>query len=278
MAPRKRRTPKRRKNPTPFESLGAQLALFRVAAGYTQAELAELIIVSLAKLESIEQGRRPLTLSLAEELDELLDTKGTLAVAVHHLPDTDEAIPVWAMDYVDLEGEAITISSFENQVLPGLLQTEEYMRAVFRSRVPAIDEDDITMQIAVRLQRQEVLQRKIPPNVSFIFSEATLRDRLGGDEVWRNQIRQLRESADVPGITIQVLPLGRTEHAGLSGPFVLLETAEHDHLAYAETQRGSHLIYDSDEVSILAQRYAMLRTQALNPEETKGLLDQLLGE
>src|SRR5882757_2637622 len=107
MAPRKRRMPKK-KNPTPFESLGALLALFRVAAGYTQAELAELIIVSLAKFESIEQGRRPLTLVLAQELDQLLQTKGALEVAVNHLPDSDSAIPVWALEYIDLEGEAIT--------------------------------------------------------------------------------------------------------------------------------------------------------------------------
>jgi len=93
---------KKRKNPTPFESVGAQLALFRLAAGYTQAGLAEAIIISLAKLESIEQGRRPLTLALAQELDRLLETKGALEVAVHHLPDTD-VVPIWALEFVDLE-------------------------------------------------------------------------------------------------------------------------------------------------------------------------------
>jgi len=67
--------------------------------------------------------------------------------------------------------------------------------------------------MAVRLQRQEILQRKIPPTASFILSEAILRDKIGGDEVWRIQLRHLRECADVPGITIQVLPLGRTTHA-----------------------------------------------------------------
>jgi hypothetical protein len=84
--------------------------------------------------------------------------------------------------------------------------------------------------------------------------------------------------SEVPGVAIQMLPLGRTSHAGLDGPFVLLETPEHDHLAYAETQRGSQLIHDPDDLSILRHKYAMLRTQALNHEETAGLLDQLLGE
>ncbi|WP_329133505.1 helix-turn-helix transcriptional regulator [Streptomyces sp. NBC_01476] len=277
MAPRRRRLP-RKKSPTPFESLGAQLARARVAKGYTQAQLAEAAIVSLAKLESIEQGRRPLTPDLARQFDMLLGANGLLEVGVEHLPDADSVIPAWALAFVDLERDAIAISSFENQVLPGLLQTEEYMRAVFDSRVPILDPDEIALQIAVRLERQEILQRRVPPVVSFVLSEATVRDRLGGDEVHLGQLRHLRACADVPGTTIQILPLGLTAHAALDGPYVLLETPEHEHLAYAETQRGSHLVHDPDEVSILAAKYAMLRTQALNTVETKGLLDQLLGE
>jgi hypothetical protein len=240
--------------------------------------LADAVIVSLAKLESIEQGRRPLTLDLARQFDEVLGTNGLLEVGAEHLPDADGVIPAWALAFVDLEREAVAISSFENQVLPGLLQTERYMNAVFDSRVPILDPDDIAMQIAVRLERQEILQRRVPPVVSFILSEATVRDRLGGDEVHREQLRHLRICADMPGVTMQILPLGLTAHAALDGPFVLLETPEHEHLAYAETQRGSHLVHDPDEVSILAARYAMLRTQALNTFETKGLLERLLGE
>jgi transcriptional regulator with XRE-family HTH domain len=277
MAPRKRRLP-RKKNPTPFQTLGAQLARARIAKGFTQVQLAAAVIISLAKLESIEQGRRPLTLDLARQFDEVLGTNGVLEVGAEHLPEADSAIPAWALAFVDLEREAITISWYENQVLPGLLQTEAYMRAVFDSRVPMLDPDDIAMQIAVRLDRQEILQRRVPPVLSFILSEATVRDRLGGDEVHREQLRHLLVCSDMPGVTMQILPLGLTAHAGLSGPFVLLETPDHELLAYAETQRGSHLVHDPDEVSILAARYAMLRTQALNTIETKGLLDQLLGE
>lgn len=277
MAPRKRRLP-RKKNPTPFQTLGAQLARARIAKGHTQVQLAEAVIISLAKLESIEQGRRPLTLDLARQFDEVLDTNGLLEVGADHLPDADGVIPAWALAFVDLERDAIAISWYENQVLPGLLQTEPYMHAVFDSRVPMQDPDEIAMQIAVRLERQEILQRRMPPVLSFILSEAVVRDRLGGDEVHREQLQHLRRCADMPGVTLQILPLGLTAHAGLSGPFVLLETPDHEHLAYAETQRGSHLVHDPDEVSILAAKYAMLRTQALNPMETKGLLDQLLGE
>ncbi|MFJ8002568.1 Scr1 family TA system antitoxin-like transcriptional regulator, partial [Streptomyces sp. NPDC096310] len=82
----------------------------------------------------------------------------------------------------------------------------------------------------------------------------------------------------VLGLAIQFLPLNRTTHAGLDGPFILLETPDHQHLAYAETQRGSHWISDPDEVSILARKYAMLRSQALTPEDSRDLLNRLLGE
>lgn len=246
--------------------------------GYTQPQLATAAVISLSTLESIEQGRRPLTLDLAQQFDELLNTGGTLEVGVENLPDLAAAIPVWALAFMDAERTAIAISSFENQVVPGLLQTEAYMRALYEYRVPVQSREETTAQIAARLERQEILQRQVPPIVSFVLSEATVRDRFGGPEVYREQLRHLRACADVPGITIQILPLGLAGHAGLSGPFVLLETPDHEHLAYVETQRGSQLIHDPDEVSILAAKYAMLRSQALSPEETKGLLDKLLGE
>jgi hypothetical protein len=101
---------------------------------------------------------------------------------------------------------------------------------------------------------------------------------IGGTEVWVEQLRHLRSCSELPGLMLQVLPLKRTTHAGLNGPFILLETPEHQRLAYMETQRGSQLIADQGEVAILNQKYAMLRSQALTPEDTRDLLDRLLGE
>ncbi|MEU0397576.1 helix-turn-helix transcriptional regulator [Streptomyces sp. NPDC006208] len=273
MHPRKRQ----RKNASAMRLVGALVARFRETAALTQRELADRICVHAETVASIEQGRRPLKPDLAELLDGVLGTKGALGTAVANMPEID-LIPAWAEQYMDLEREAIALSWFENQVLPGLLQTERYARAVFRSKVPILSEDEITAQVAARLERQEILHRKVPPMASFIISEAIVRDRLGGDEVYVETLGHLRVCAGLPGITLQVMPLGRHTHAGLNGPFILLETPDHQHLAYTETQRGSQLVTDPNEVSILAQKYAMLRTQALNPEETKGLLGRLVGE
>ncbi|GAA1881086.1 helix-turn-helix domain-containing protein [Streptantibioticus ferralitis] len=270
-------SPKPKKNASAERLVGAQVALFRRAARLTQRELAQRLGVHEETIASIEQGRRPLKLDHAEVLDELLETKGALVVAVENLPERAK-FPVWAAEFIDYERKAIALSSYQNQVVPGLLQTESYARAVFRNEIPLLSEVDLEQRVAARIERQAILRRKIPPSASFIISEAVLTDRLGGDEVYVEQLRHLRECADLPGLSLQVMPLGRMTHAGLSGPFILLETPDHNLLAYAETQRGSLLISDPDEVSILARKYAMLRTQALNPEENKGLLDRLLGE
>jgi len=268
---------KQKKQASPLRLVGSQLALFRRVAGLTQRELAERLCVSEEWIGSIEQGRRPLKPDLAEQLDALLDTKGVLAVAAENLPE-QEKFPVWAEEYMDIEQRALALSWYDTLVVPGLLQTENYARAVFRSRVPGLGEDEIEQQVASRVERQEILHRKAPPTTSFVISQAILMDRLGGREVYAEQLRHLRESAELPGLTLQIMPFGRETHAGLAGPFTLLETPEHTRYAYTETNRGSHLISDGNQVSSLGLKYAMLRSQALNPEDTRGLLDRLLGE
>lgn len=273
MQPRKRQ----RKNASAMRLVGALVARFRVAAELTQRQLAEQTCTQPETIASVEQGRRALQLPLAQRMDALLETKGALATAVENMPEVD-LIPAWAEEYMDLERSALALCFFANQVLPGLLQTERYARAVFGSRVPTFSRAEIDAHVAKRLDRQEILHRDVPPTTSFVISEAIVRDRLGGDESYRETLHHLRIYAGTPGITLQVMPLARTTHAGLDGPFILLETPDYQRVAYTETQRGSQLISDPDEISILSQKYAMLRTQALNTEDTKGLLDRLLGE
>lgn len=268
---------KRTKNASAMKMVGQLIANYRRAAGYTQRSLARLVCAEEETVASIEQGRRALKSDLAEQLDELLDTKGALAVAVKHMPEMDK-YPLWAEEFIDREQKALAIDWFENQVLPGLLQTEEYARAVFRSKEPPLEPDEVEVQVAGRMTRQDVFQRRVPPSASFVVSEAVLMDRLGGDAVRREQLRRLRQDAEMPGLAIQIMSLGRETHAALSGPFILLETPDHEDLGYMETPRGSMLISDAHQVSSLARQYAMLRTQALNVEDSRSLLDRMLGE
>ncbi|MDI3388182.1 helix-turn-helix transcriptional regulator [Streptomyces sp. B-S-A8] len=257
--------------------VGRLLALFRQTAGLTQAELAERLAIAESTIASIEQGRRPLLPDLAERLDELLQTKGVLAIAVDNMPEIDQ-FPLWAEKYIDQEQRAISLCKYDALVIPGLLQTPDYARALLQQRVPAYDEDEIAAKVAGRIERQGIFQRKDPPTGSFVIWEPALRMAFVEPAVRAVQLRHLRAMADLPGVTIQVLPLDAEENAGTAGSFTLLETADHQHLAYMETQRGSQWVSDPDEVSTLARKYAMLRSQALSPKATKGLLDHLLGE
>ncbi|GGT28406.1 MULTISPECIES: helix-turn-helix domain-containing protein [Streptomyces] len=273
MPPRKR-VPK---NGTALKMVGAQMAVLRVRKGLTQRQLAKLVRMEEETIASIEQGRRALMPDVAEMMDRVLESGGVLAAGVERLPAVDQ-VPSWAEEYLDRERDALAISSYENQVLPGLLQTDSYAEAVFRNRVPLLPNDVVSAQTAIRIARREILRRETPVTLSFIVWEPVLRLKIGGPEVHREQLAHLLSCSKLPGVSIQVYPLDHTSHPALDGPFVLLETPDHQRLAYAETQRGSQLISDMNEVSILERRYAMLRTQALNPVETRAELDRLLGE
>ncbi|MFG3291401.1 Scr1 family TA system antitoxin-like transcriptional regulator [Streptomyces sp. NPDC048179] len=269
--------PPRPKNQTSTKMLGKQLGAARRVAGLTQTELGLRVGLDEQTVASIEQGRRALKPDVAARMDEVLDTKGMLAAGVANLPDVDQ-FPMWAEVYMEHEREAIALSWYDNAVLPGLLQTEAYVRAVLRNRVPAYDADEVETGTAARLERQEVLRRRNAPTLSFVVWEPVLLMALGGPEVRTGQLRHLREIAELPCVSLQFLLLSSPWHAGVNGPFILLETPDHQHLAYTESQRGSQWVSDADEVSRLARKYAMLRTQALTTQDSMDLLDRLLGE
>lgn len=272
-----KRAKKQHKRVTSWGPIGAQVAQFRRYAGKTQPVLATDLCISEDKLASIEQGRRPLQMALAVQIDTLLETKQALETAVSKVPER-ERYPVLIQDYLDYEQDAVTLLSYQAQLVPGLLQTEDYARALFDCHYPPIEEETVDDWVQGRMDRQKVWERPRPPRANFILEEAILRRPLGGPEVMREQTRRLRDMAQLPCMGLQIMPTDRLPHAGLDGPMVLLETPEHEHLAYMEGQRVSFLIDDPDEVSAVQQKYGMLRSQALSPEESTRLLDQLLGE
>jgi DNA-binding XRE family transcriptional regulator len=270
-------SPKRRKRITSWHVIGAQLAVFRGVAGLTQAGLGYASGIHEETVASIEQGRRPLKMDVAIKLDDLLDTKKALQTAVAKVPER-ERFPAFAQDFVEHEQDALTLLSYQTQAAPGLLQTEAYARAVFAELYPPLGEEQLEEWVQARLDRQKVLERKPrPPMVNFLLEESILHRPIGGHDVLRAQNEHLRRCAELPFLGLQIMPTNRGAHAGLDGPMVLLETPDHDQLAYIEGQLVSFLHDDPDQVSVLQQKYGMLRSQALSPEGSKRLLDDLLG-
>jgi plasmid maintenance system antidote protein VapI len=268
---------KPRKNASAHEMIGALVANFRAPTGMTQRKVASLTGIHEETMASIEQGRRPLQPDVAARLDVLLNTNGSLAVAIRHLPNFDQ-VPDGADAYFERENEALTLSWYECHVLPGLLQTEAYALALFQSRVPAFTEDALRELMATRMDRQQILYRTQPPQLSFVLWEPLLLSPLGGMDVHLEQIRHLRSCAELPHVTLQVMPLSSTSHPCPNGGFIILETPDYQQLLYAESPGGNGLITDPHDVSLRALRYAMLRTQSLNVQESKALLDRRLRE
>lgn len=271
-----RRKPQK-KNGTAMRMVGAVVAHYRIRAGLTQQELAAKLCMSYDKIASIEQGRRPLLLADAEHMDKVFDTGGLLAVAVSEMP-THENIPLWSVTLMENEQRARSLHWYENHVVPGLLQTEEYARSIFRCEFPILDLEEMERRLQVRMERQVILQRTPPPVMSYLIDESVLMRPFGGKACLRRQIRHLLTLTDLPFLALTVVPLDREVSAGVSGPMVLIETPELERLAYSEGQRGSVVVDDPEDVSKLYEKYGMLRSQALTPEATRRLLERLSGE
>jgi transcriptional regulator with XRE-family HTH domain len=260
-----------------WQAVGALVAHYRKQRRLTQEQFAEMVSLHVDTVRSIEQGRLALQPDRAEQFDELLDTGGTLTVLVKRLPVRDKIVQ-FAQGLVDHEQEAVSILSYQSQVIPGLLQTRDYCRAVFDYRYPALGSETAEQWVNARMERQLIWQRDRPPVGHFILEESILRREIGDPEVMREQLRQILEYTEPVHMNFQVMPMKRAPHAGLDGPMVLLETPDHERLVYLEVQRASFLVEDPDEISDYHLQYGMLRSQALSPDESARLLKGLLGE
>ncbi len=179
-----------------------------------------------------------------------------------------------------MEGHAISLYTYDCRVVPGLLQTEAYARAVSLSVPPLPEEAVLNERVAARLARQELLSVRRTPlcSFSFIIEEAVLERRTGGTEVTSELLDHLLDVDERHwNVEVQVMPLRRPTHAGLDGPIALLETPDNHWFAYSEGQKNGRLISDPKEISVLHQRYAKLRSQALTPEDSSSLLKRMRG-
>lgn len=259
-----------------LRTFGEVFKAFRKRAGMTQEEFAELVPYSVQTVAKIEQGRRFPQPDFVERAEEVLDAFGALRGAARHL-SRQPGLASWFRQWERFEAEAVTLWTYECRVIPGLLQTEAYARAVTESVPPVKDEEQVNQQVAARLERQELFQRRPPITFSFIIEQALIERHTGGPEATRELIDHLLDRAGQFNAELQIMPLLQLDHAGFDGPLQVLETPENRWYGYAEGQRGGLLITDLKEVSIMLQRYARLRSQALTPEDSKGLLKRMRG-
>ncbi|MFI1422839.1 helix-turn-helix domain-containing protein [Streptomyces sp. NPDC020731] len=255
---------------------GRQLKLFRERAGLDRAGLGSLTGYSASTIASFEQARRIPPAKFIDQVDEALDARGVLSTSKDAVARAQ--YPAFFQGAAKLEAEAVELHVYDTQLVNGLLQTEEYARAVFAMWQPPLDEALIEQRVAARLARQEIFSRRPASHLSFVIEEAALLRTLGGEVIWRGQLEHLMLMAEKRNVVIQVMPLSRQEHAGLAGPFTLMETKEGRRIAYTEVQGDSRVHTERPKVRGLERAYGILRAQAQTPTDSLALIEKLLGE
>ncbi|MFD4348587.1 Scr1 family TA system antitoxin-like transcriptional regulator [Streptomyces coelicoflavus] len=236
---------------------GRQMKLLREVAGLTQAQLGERVGYGEAQIAAVEQGRRIPKPELIDAVDRVVEGRGLLVAMKEEVAKA--RCPSFFRRYVQMEAEAVELHAYINHVVKGLLQTEEYARAVFQLCRPLLGEEAIEHGVSTRMERQKLFARRPAPLLSFVIDEHVLGRPLGGREVQRGQLEQLLIYGHQRNVEMQVMPIDRGEHAGLAGPFTLIHSGDQRRMAYVEVQGMSTLHTEPKKVSSLEATYGVLR-------------------
>ncbi|RZU52115.1 helix-turn-helix protein [Krasilnikovia cinnamomea] len=250
-----------------------ELRRSRSAAGLSQEDLGKAINYSSSLVSAVENGQRPPTRDYLAGVDRALDTGGLFQRLLDNLVRTDQS-PVWFRDWLVFEREATLVRWFDPSIVPGLLQTEDYARAIFAgSRL--IDDEEVERRVVARLERQEVLRAPRPPHLLAIIDEGTLRRPVGSPETMAAQCEHLLRCADRSTIQINVVPAAAGAYAGLAGPFVISKGDEFE-VAMMDTPWPVQVLHRRDAVDSLIKRWEAIRGEALPRMQSIGLIKEVL--
>lgn len=265
---------------TRSHALGSAVRNLRKGAELRLEDLAEKCGWSRATLGRIEQGTRVPTETEVAIITATLGVKGRererlLELAQdadrgHWWEVSNHKVPNQLTALVDLERRATKITDVAMLLVPGLLQTADYARAVLRSG--NLDSDAIESRVSIRLGRQSVLTREQPVQYHALLDEVVLQRPVGGHEVMAEQLRQLARLADRSNVVIQVLPVSVGEHVGLMGGYVLLEFQRQPSVVHLEHRRGTAYLDEPDDTSLLSEAVPTLAEAALTPRESVELI------
>ena len=271
--------------------VGARLRRLRTDMGLTREEAAEAIRASEWKIHRLENGQvgfkdRDIVdlLHLYEVTDpEEVAEFVTLAREANtpgwwrHYGDL---LPSWFRTYVDLEAAAALIRTYEGQFVPGLLQTDDYMRAVVRGAHLEDSGEEVGRRVRLRMARQTLLTREQPPRLWAVVDEAALRRPVGGRKVMRGQLERLLEASKLPNVTLQVLPFAAGAHAAMVGSFSILRFGDQElpDVVYLEHLTSASYLSKTDEVDRYLHVMESICVRAAAPDRTAELLGKFLDE
>jgi transcriptional regulator with XRE-family HTH domain len=253
----------------PRESMKAQLAhalrALRMLRGLSQDQLAKELYTTRETIAAYESGRNRPDEQFCMRLDEYFGTAELFQGIWHHAQR--EHLREWLEAYIGHESEASEIRTFEPLYIPGLLQTEGYIRATWRPQ-SLIEE-----KVAQRLARQDLLTREDePPHLFAVIDQAALIRPVGGAKVMREQLRHLLTVGEMPNVTIQVVELSGGWYFGLNGAMVVFTKPDASRVGLVEAQFGGRLIEDPPQLARLGLRFDLIRGKALSEEASRTLL------
>ena len=180
-----------------------------------------------------------------------------------------EAWPSYFAPVIDAETRATQVHEWEQRVVPGLLQTEDYARSVIKAGQPRIPPEELERKVASRLERQTILAREADrPLYWVVVHEGVLRHLIGSPEIMRTQLDKLIEAGDAPDIIVQVLPYSASDHPGTDGPILIFDFTDAPSSGYTECNGGGMIIEQPDQVSGLVTSMSLIRAAALSPRES----------
>ncbi|MDB1088770.1 helix-turn-helix transcriptional regulator [Streptomyces sp. ACA25] len=261
-----------------LKTFGAVLKALREEARLTQEQLASLVGYSAAYVAKIEQGRRFPPRELLDRSEQALGAVAARVLGAAAKSLTRKAgLASWFLQWAGIEEAAISLYAYEGRVVPGLLQPEPYIRALFDRYLPPLTEEQSEQQVAARLARQQLLIDRPNTTFSFVIEQALLERRMGGAAVTKALLDRLIAVGQHRNVELQVMPLLQEEHSGFEGEMYLAETADHRWVGYVEGHGTSMLISDPKSVSHVLQRYGKMRSQALSHQATVSLLEEMRG-
>ncbi|MFI6506298.1 Scr1 family TA system antitoxin-like transcriptional regulator [Streptosporangium sp. NPDC050855] len=238
---------------------GAELRKYRKRAKITQDELAEVTQFSRSLLSFVERGERTPSRNLAQRCDEVLEAGGELVQLWEYI--THAASPRWFRGWLDVEPAAHTLHTWEPLVMPGLLQTEEYARAVIRGE-PGITDEQTEKAVTARMERQTILGRDDPPLFRAVIDEGVLYRPIGGGDVMRRQLERLVRAMESPRIGVQIVPMELGVTTGILGGFVIAQLPGNPDMVYIESATNGYVSSRPEDVEAIHARYDALRAEA----------------
>ncbi|WP_306325479.1 helix-turn-helix domain-containing protein [Streptomyces venezuelae] len=257
---------------SPLDYYGSELRRLREAAGLGQSQLGGVVFCTGSLIGQIETAKKVPTRDFSERIDAALMTGGFFTRLVGLVLRSQ--LPTWFQPYAEMEAKAAYISTYQSQLVYGLLQTPAYARAVL-----SVEHSDLLDEmVAARVERQRILERDRPPVLWVVLDEAALSREIGGREVMRAQMEHLLTFANEPWVQIQVLPFKAGEHTAVMGSFTLLRFDSDPDLFYSESYDMGHMTANPEVIRERSVGYARLQATALSVEDSAALIARVMEE